>query len=114
MIQKHLISGESGETSLVDRINRENFWNADLKRRQELLNVAIEELNCYNRFQGVLSLMLTTFTVDDTVEPPRLGRIEGNVLPFECYVLDKVFGNFLDNALVEMLVRQEGERSPKE
>ena len=112
--KKHLILDGSDKTSLVDRVKRENFWNADLKRKHELLERAIEELNVYYRFQGVSSLMLTTFTVDDTVEPPRLGRIEGNVLPFECYVLDKVFRGFLDNASVEILVRREGERSPEE
>ena len=112
--KKHLILDGSDKTSLVDRVKRENFWNADLKRKHELLERAIEELNVYYRFQGVSSLMLTTFTVDDTVEPPRLGRIEGNVLPFECYVLDKVFRGFMDKASIELLFRKAGERSPEE
>ena len=110
-VREALLARPNGTESLRERILRESIWDADIRERKDDFYNALKQLGIYSDQQGIPDWGLTFLEVEK--EPDQLRRIDGFEYPLNCYVLKNVFGESIDKACDELLVRKEGNPGPK-
>jgi hypothetical protein len=97
---------EDGKSTLLEKLQRENFWDASLKERKEKFENANKQLNSYLTNQGIPEMNIRYYcSYDSIVHSVLFGYDDCKI---NCWILDNIFKNYIDKALQNIYFSEQG------